>query len=82
MSPEVNLTVNTELLDAGVLAVNLRKSDSGSGVRTVDVYQVMPGSLYIIQGHKQGALYCTLVMSTNHYTEKQQLPQMVVHIYT
>lgn len=40
----MNLTVNTELLDANVLAVNVMKTDSGSGVKEVDIYQVLPGS--------------------------------------
>ena len=43
--PDVNLTINEELLDAGVLAVDLRKTDIGSGVREVDLYQVMPGMI-------------------------------------
>lgn len=47
-SPVVNLTVNDELVEAGVLAVNLMKSDLGSGVREVDLYQVMPGIVVIV----------------------------------
>ena len=39
----MNLTINNELLDANVLAVNLMKADSGSGVREVDLYQITPG---------------------------------------
>ncbi len=39
----MNLTINNELLDANVLAVNVMKADSGSGVREVDLYQIIPG---------------------------------------
>lgn len=41
----MNLTINDELLEAGVLAVNLRKTDIGSGVREVDLYQILPGMI-------------------------------------
>lgn len=43
------LTVNNDLLDAGVLAVSLRKIDSGSGVREVDLYQIMPGIIIMLE---------------------------------
>lgn len=47
----MNLTINDELLAAGVLAVNLRKTDIGSGVREVDLYQIMPGTILGIIFH-------------------------------
>lgn len=40
----MNLTINEDLLDAGVVAVNIRKFDPGSGVKNVDIYKVMPGT--------------------------------------
>ena len=57
--PEVNLAINDDLLDAGVLAVNLMKNDTGSGVREVDLYRIMPGMLliYIIIRNKDVCLY-------------------------
>ena len=42
--PEVNLTINDELLDANVLAVNINKTDSGSGVKNVDLYRINNGT--------------------------------------
>lgn len=43
----MNLTINDELLEAGVLGVNLRKTDIGSGVREVDIYQILPGMIIL-----------------------------------
>ena len=40
--------MNNELLDAGVLAVTLNKSDLGSGVQGVDLYQILPGEYLIL----------------------------------
>lgn len=37
------MTINEELPNASVLAINLRKTDSGSGVREVDLYKIVPG---------------------------------------
>ena len=48
--PEVSLTINEDLLDSGVLAVNLMKNDSGSGIKNVDIYKIMPGT-YSIRHH-------------------------------
>ena len=44
----MNLTVNEVLLNAGVLAVSLLKKDTGSGIKEVDLYRVMPGNLLFI----------------------------------
>ena len=40
----MNLSINSELLTAGVLAVNVEKRDNGSGVRGVDLYKVLSGN--------------------------------------
>jgi hypothetical protein len=42
------LTINYELLDAGVLGVNVVKIDSGSGVKEVDLYQILPGNSCVV----------------------------------
>ena len=44
--PDVNLTINEELLEAGVLAVNFVQHEAGSGVREVDLCQIMPGEIF------------------------------------
>ena len=43
--PDVNLTINEELLEAGVLAVNFVQHEAGSGIREVDLCQIMPGEI-------------------------------------
>lgn len=40
-NPILNLTVNETLLDAGTVAVDLCKSDIGSGVASVDIYELI-----------------------------------------
>ena len=40
-SPTLNLTINQALLDTGIVALQLGKSDLGSGVASVDVYELI-----------------------------------------
>ena len=40
-NPILNLTVNETLLDSGTIAVDLCKSDVGSGVASVDIYELI-----------------------------------------
>ena len=40
-TPTLNLTINQELLDTGTLALQLGKSDVGSGVASVDIYELI-----------------------------------------
>ena len=54
--PEVSLAINEDLLNAGVLAVNLIKNDSGSGVKEVDLYKIMPGIVRYGSSEQQGYL--------------------------
>ena len=37
----MNLTVNQDLLSVGTLALQLGKSDVGSGVASVDIYELI-----------------------------------------
>ncbi len=39
------MTVNDELLEAGVLAVNFMKTDLGSGVKEIDLLQILSGKI-------------------------------------
>lgn len=39
--PTLNLTVNQDLLSVGTLALQLGKSDVGSGVASVDIYELI-----------------------------------------
>lgn len=41
--PAANLTISDELLEGGIMAVDISKRDSGSGVKEVDIYKVTPG---------------------------------------
>ena len=41
-SPTLNLSINQELLDtSGTIALQLGKSDVGSGVASVDIYELI-----------------------------------------
>lgn len=42
------MTINDDLLQAGVLAINFLKMDTGSGVREVDLCQIMPGNYIVV----------------------------------